>query len=206
MKTPRLVPVVALAGLAVAAALLAITFKPVTPVAPDAPKLTDAGKRGAGPGPADPANHPAIPAPTAAELARDEAELAAMFSIVGKPKPGHAAPALDAQGERGKKVYLGLCYACHQPDGRGLPGAFPMLAKSDFMLASRERAIGIVLQGLTGPVTVNGQTLNSAMPPQGAVLTDEQIADVLTYVFNAWGNRGENFTPGQVRAIRHPGH
>jgi len=77
-----------------------------------------------------------------------------------------------------------------------------MLAKSDFMLASRERAIGIVLQGLSGPVTVNGQTLNSVMPPQAAALTDAQIADVLTYVFNAWGNQGASFTPDQVKLIR----
>ena len=199
MKIPRLVPVAVVAGLALAVVLFEIMF---TRVAPGGPRTTETGKAASDPGrkAADP--HPGIPARTEAELARDEAELAAMFSIVGKPKPGHAAPALDAQGERGKKVYLGLCYACHQPDGRGLPGAFPQLAQSDFMLASRERAIGIVLHGLTGPVTVNGQTLNSAMPPQGAVLTDQQIADVLTYVFNAWGNRGENFTAEKVKLIR----
>ncbi len=203
MKTPRLVSVVVVAGLAVAAALVALKFTRATP---GVPPVAEGGKPAATPGRESAETHPEIPARTEAELARDEAELAAMFTIVGKPKPALAAPALDAQGERGKKVYLGLCYACHQPDGRGLPGTFPMLAKSDFLLASRERAIGIVLQGLTGPVTVNGQTLNSAMPPQAAVLTDEQIADVLTYVFNAWGNRGEPFNPAQVRAIRHPGH
>jgi len=69
--------------------------------------------------------------------------------------------------------------------------AFPPLANSDFMLADRDRAVRVVLKGLTGPVTVNGVTLNSAMPPQEAVLTDAQIADVLTYVFNSWGNSGD---------------
>jgi nitrite reductase (NO-forming) len=74
------------------------------------------------------------------------------------------------------------------------------------MLADRERAIRIVLKGLTGPVTVNGQTINSAMPPQEAVLTDTQIADVLTYVFNAWNNKGEPFSADQVKAIRNQNH
>ena len=204
MKAPRLVTVAVVTVLAVVAALFALTFRRV---APDAPKLTDAGKPAAGPGHESEAKHPVIladaeAARNEAEAVRNEAEIAAMFTVVGKPKPGRAAPAQDAQGERGKQVYLGLCYACHQPDGRGLPGAFPMLAKSDFMLASRERAIGIVLQGLSGPVTVNGQTLNSVMPPQAAALTDAQIADVLTYVFNAWGNQGASFTPDQVKLIR----
>jgi nitrite reductase (NO-forming) len=197
MKTSRFASVAVVAGFVVTVTLLAITFTRVTP---GGPKLTDAGKPRPDVARPPEVSHPVIPADEVA--ARDEAELAAMFTIVGKPKPGRAAPALDAQGERGKQVYLGLCYACHQPDGRGLPGAFPRLAQSDFMLASRERAIGIVLHGLSGPVTVNGQTLNSAMPPQGAVLTDEQIADVLTYVFNAWGNRGENFSAEKVKLIR----
>ena len=70
------------------------------------------------------------------------------------------------------------------------------------MAADRTRAIRIVLEGLVGPVTVNGQTLNSAMPAQKTVLTDQQIADVLTYVFNAWENPGGAFKAGQVEAVR----
>jgi nitrite reductase (NO-forming) len=139
----------------------------------------------------------------AAEAARNEAELTALFAVAVRANPKLAGLSKDIQGERGKQVYLGLCYACHQPDGRGLPGAFPPLARSDFMLADRERAIRIVLKGLSGPVTVNGVTLNSAMPPLEGVLTDEQVADVLTYVFNAWDNDGASFKPAQVKAIRH---
>ena len=112
----------------------------------------------------------------------------------------------DMQIEKGKQVYMGLCFACHQPDGKGLPGAFPPLAGSDFLKADRDRAVRIVLKGLTGPVTVNGQTINSAMPPQEAVLTDAQIADVLTYVTNSWGNSGEVFRADQVKAIRNDNH
>jgi mono/diheme cytochrome c family protein len=59
-----------------------------------------------------------------------------------------------------------------------------------------------VLKGLSGPVTVNGVTINSVMPPQETVLTDAQIADVLTFVYNSWGNKGNPFTAEQVQAIR----
>mgnify|MGYP003674487659 CR=1 FL=1 len=104
--------------------------------------------------------------------------------------------------ERGKQVYMNLCFACHQLDGNGLPAVFPPLAKSDYMLADRDRAIRTVLKGLAGPVTVNGKTYNSAMPPQEAVLTDRQVADVLTYTFNSWGNEGDVFTTDEVKAIR----
>jgi nitrite reductase (NO-forming) len=78
------------------------------------------------------------------------------------------------------------CFACHQPDGRGLPGIFPPLAGSDFLKADRQRAIGIPLRGLTGTVVVNGKTYNSIMPPQA--FSDRQLADALTYVMNSWGN------------------
>ena len=110
------------------------------------------------------------------------------------------------QVEKGKQVFMGLCFACHQPDGKGLPGAFPPLAGSDFLQADRERAVRIVLKGLTGPVTVNGQTINSVMPPQEAVLTDAQIADVLTFVLNSWGNTGDALSAAQVKAIRNENH
>ena len=92
--------------------------------------------------------------------------------------------------------------ACHQADGKGLPGAFPPLANSDYMLADRDRAVRVVLKGLSGPVTVNGVTFNSVMPPQEAVLTDQQVADVMTYVFNAWGNSGDAFKADHVKVLR----
>jgi len=139
----------------------------------------------------------------AAEAARNEAELTALFAVAVRANPKLAGLSKDIQGERGKQVYLGLCYACHQADGKGLPGAFPPLARSDYLLADRERAIRTVLKGLSGPVTVNGVTLNSAMPALESILTDEQVADVLSYVYNAWGNEGAAFKPAQVKAVRH---
>ena len=110
------------------------------------------------------------------------------------------------QIEKGKQVFMGLCFACHQPDGKGMPGIFPPLAGSDFLQADHDRAVRIVLKGLSGPVTVNGATINSAMPPQEAVLTDAQIADVLTYVLNSWGNKGDAVSTDQVKAIRNETH
>jgi nitrite reductase (NO-forming) len=137
---------------------------------------------------------------------RREAELKKKIAAEIKSNPAIAGLTKEMQIEKGKQVYMNLCFACHQPDGKGLPGAFPPLARSDYMLADRDRSIRTVLKGMTGPVTVNGVTYNSAMPPQEAVLTDTQVADVLTYVYNAWGNTGDAFKAEQVKAIRNEQH
>ncbi|MEY2880750.1 MAG: Copper-containing nitrite reductase precursor [Verrucomicrobiota bacterium] len=136
------------------------------------------------------------------DSARREAELQARIAAEMKANPVIAGLTKEAQIEKGKQVYMGLCFACHQADGNGLPGVFPPLAKADYMLADRERAIRVVLKGLTGKVTVNGKTYDSAMPPQEAALSDTQVADVLTYVFNTWGNTGDAFTAAQVKVVR----
>lgn len=97
---------------------------------------------------------------------------------------------------QGKLVYQQNCVACHQADGKGMKGAFPPLAKSDYLNADINRAIGILHNGLTGPITVNGEKYNSIMPKLN--MTDEQIASVLTYVLNNWGNSGGDVTAQQV--------
>jgi nitrite reductase (NO-forming) len=140
------------------------------------------------------------------DSAKREAELKKKILAEIQSNPAIAGLTKEMQVEKGKQVYMGLCFACHQPDGKGLPGAFPPLAGSDYLLADRDRAVRTVLKGLTGAVTVNGVTFNSAMPPQEAVLTDAQIADVLTYVFNSWGNTGDAFTRDHVKAIRNEQH
>lgn len=136
------------------------------------------------------------------EAARREAELQTRIAAEMKANPVIAGLTKEAQIEKGKQVYMGLCFACHQADGNGLPGVFPPLAKADYMLADRERAIRVVLKGMTGKVTVNGKTYDSMMPPQEAALNDQQVADVMTYVFNAWGNSGDAFTAAQVKVVR----
>ncbi|MEZ4462496.1 MAG: copper-containing nitrite reductase [bacterium] len=109
---------------------------------------------------------------------------------------------LEARILRGKAVYQGTCSTCHMQDGAGMPNVFPPLAKSDFLMADRERAIGIVLQGLTGPVKVNGKDFNGVMPPF-TNLTDHEIAAVLTYVRNSFGNTDTNMvTPAEVAKVR----
>ncbi len=98
-----------------------------------------------------------------------------------------ADPKIAAMGkeivmEKGKRVFSQTCFACHQAEGQGLPGVFPPLAKSDFLMADKSRAIRGVIKGQSGEMTVNGQKYNGVMPP--VLLTDEQIAHVLTFVRN----------------------
>jgi nitrite reductase (NO-forming)/hydroxylamine reductase len=112
-----------------------------------------------------------------------------------------AAAGLTEQRDRGAKVFAAACMACHQSDGKGLPGAFPPLAGSDFLRADPQRAIRIVLHGLTGAVTVNGTEFNSVMPPM-AQLSDAELADVLTYVMNSWGNDLGRVSSTEIAAVR----
>ncbi|HSC11527.1 MAG TPA: copper-containing nitrite reductase, partial [Rhodanobacteraceae bacterium] len=96
---------------------------------------------------------------------------------------------LEDQVKAGGELFNGTCSVCHQPNGAGLPNVFPPLAKSDYLAADPKRAIGILLHGLTGKVTVNGSEFNSVMPPMNQ-LNDDEVANILTYVLNSWGNPG----------------
>lgn len=103
--------------------------------------------------------------------------------------------------EDGAQVYNTLCVACHGPDGKGLNG-LPPLVGSDWPRGPAARSIKIVLNGLTGPVEVAGKTYAIDMPPQGAVLSDEKIAAVLTYVRKTFANGAGAVTPDEVKAVR----
>ena len=107
---------------------------------------------------------------------------------------------LDQQIADGKNIYGRTCFACHQSEGQGIPGAFPPLAKSDFLNADPNRAVNAVLHGLSGEITVNGKKFNSVMTSQN--LTDQEISDVLTYVYNSWGNNKTKVTPEMVKTQR----
>ncbi|OGU46985.1 MAG: nitrite reductase, copper-containing [Ignavibacteria bacterium GWB2_36_8] len=102
--------------------------------------------------------------------------------------------------ELGKSIYTTTCFACHQLNGEGMPGVFPPLAKSDFLNKNKEVAISAIINGLTGEVTVNGKTYNGIMPPQN--LNNKQVAAVLTYVYNQWGNSGKKVSEDEVAEIR----
>jgi nitrite reductase (NO-forming) / hydroxylamine reductase len=112
-----------------------------------------------------------------------------------------AQAGMQARLEAGRETYESYCQACHQADGRGMGTVFPPLAGSDYLLADRERAIAIVLEGLSGPIEVNGQPYNSVMPHL-AYLSDQQVADVVSYTLNAWGNDGGYVGTDEVAARR----
>lgn len=125
-----------------------------------------------------------------------------VIQTVGPTTAPTPAPA-SSTGERvarGQRLYSSICAACHGPAGAGLENVFPPLAGADYLNADKRRAIGAVLNGLSGPVTVNGKTFNSAMPALG--LSDEDVANVLTYVYANWNNAGHDVTPSEVRAVR----
>ena len=103
--------------------------------------------------------------------------------------------------ERGEAVYLQNCAACHQANGEGLAGAFPPLAQSDYLLGDREQVLTAALFGLSGPITVNGVDYNGVMPSMG-YLTDQELADAITYVFASWGNSGSSVSVDEVAALR----
>ena len=112
-----------------------------------------------------------------------------------------AAGSLDELMAAGKGIYEANCGACHQPNGKGLSGAFPPLAESDYLLRDREDVLAVALFGLSGPITVNDQEYNGVMPSM-APLKDEDLAAALTYVFNSWGNSLAAVTTAEVTALR----
>jgi mono/diheme cytochrome c family protein len=147
-----------------------------------------------------------VPVETAmAVLAADPKALASF-----KPAPAPAAaPAAatafvaadEATLKRGAAVYARTCIACHQPTGKGLPPVFPSIAGTPIVVGNPELPIKFILQGLMGPITVDGVTFNSMMPPVAGV-NDQDIADVLTYVRQSFGNKANAVTPAQVKAVR----
>lgn len=102
--------------------------------------------------------------------------------------------------QAGKEVYMKNCVACHQSDGEGVKGAFPPLAKSDYLLADKNRAIRQIIHGSSGEMIVNGETYNTIMPPQP--ISDEEIRDVVNYILNSWGNNGGEVTLEEVKKQR----
>ena len=109
---------------------------------------------------------------------------------------------LSESVKRGKEVYTLYCQSCHLEDGKGTPDLNRPLAKADYLKKPSKTLIGVILDGQSGEVVVNGKKYNAMMPPQ-PYLTDEQIADVLNYVRNSWGNKiPGTITPAAVKAFR----
>jgi nitrite reductase (NO-forming) len=111
-------------------------------------------------------------------------------------------PALRQKYAMGKQVYMQTCFLCHQPEGQGVPGQIPPLAKSDFLAKlTKDDYIRGVLMGRTGQIMVNGKPYNGIMIPLN-YLSDAQVANVLTYVRNNFGNAGDGVTPEEVAKVR----
>lgn len=104
---------------------------------------------------------------------------------------------------RGKALYDANCALCHNPDGAGKTGQAPPLAGSEWVVSTGvNRLIHIPLVGLSGPIKVKGQEWNMSMAAMGAAYTDEQLAEVLTYIRNSWGNAAPAVTAEQVKKVR----
>lgn len=118
-----------------------------------------------------------------------------------KTSPEIAKLSLRIQVERGKRVFLQTCSVCHQAEGQGMDPVFPPLAGSEYVAKPVREMTAVVVNGLSGEVTVKGKKYNGVMPSHSH-LTDEQLADVITYVRNSWNNPGGTATVDDVRAIR----
>lgn len=119
-----------------------------------------------------------------------------------REKPGAAAAVTVTPAQLGKKVYATICQACHQPTGQGMPGIFPQLAGSEWVQGNEERIILIVLHGLHGPITVEGKQYDNVMAALGSAMKDDQVAHVLTYIRQEWGNNAPEVKAETVARVR----
>jgi mono/diheme cytochrome c family protein len=108
-------------------------------------------------------------------------------------------PSIKNSIARGKKIYKMYCLTCHQQDGSGVPDMNPPLIKSPYVNGSKTTLIKRLLHGSKDAVDIDGETYSRPMPPFGSVLKDQQIADVLTYVRNSFGNKA---TPAYITLVR----
>ncbi|MFO1481896.1 MAG: c-type cytochrome [Verrucomicrobiaceae bacterium] len=125
-------------------------------------------------------------------------------SMIVTPRKQPLSDAAKKQIKHGAEIYQTVCGLCHQPTGFGIPNVAPPLAESVWAVGEPERLIRIALHGLYGEIEVSGQKWNLAMPGQGMnpLLDDAKLADVLSYVRNAWGNEAEVISPAQIAAVR----
>lgn len=124
-----------------------------------------------------------------------------LVAAAGAPIVREETVPLTTAARRGKKLYFS-CVACHQPDGRGLPGAFPSLVNSPRVLGNEETLIKITLKGLEGPITTQGKQFDGMMPGHEHTLDDRQVADVLSYICGNWGHRAGDVASDTVKKVR----
>ena len=131
---------------------------------------------------------------TLAGCAKSSQKAAATASAAAANNPASASD--------GGAIYLANCSSCHQSDGAGIPGAFPPLAKNPTVTGNPVAVIAIVKDGLEGRLVVNGQAYSGIMPAWKNLLTDEQIADVISYIRTSWKNTAAPVSVSDVSSLK----
>jgi mono/diheme cytochrome c family protein len=127
--------------------------------------------------------------------------LLSLLSCNDSPKSENQNPKLQESIQRGEAVYSDLCITCHLPDGKGVPKIFPPLANSDYLKNKRAESIKAIKYGMSGEITVNGVKYNTPMAALG--LTNKEVADVMNYITNSWGNKNDKIiTEDEVSKIQ----
>ena len=134
---------------------------------------------------------------TGDEIYRPEGS--ALLDLQEEIEPRRAANHAE-RVEFGRQIYGQVCAACHQPEGQGVAGAFPPLANSDWLNADKNRSIAAIVNGLAGKIEVNGKQYDGVMPAMA--LSDEDVANALSFVYASWDNAGLRVTPEDVAAVR----
>ncbi|WP_276390108.1 c-type cytochrome [Eudoraea chungangensis] len=124
-----------------------------------------------------------------------------LFLFFSLTKLGAQETLLEESIINGKTIYSSFCASCHMDDGMGVGRTFPPVAKTDFLINQRTESIKAIKYGIQGPIIVNGITYNSSMMSMG--LKDQEIADVMNYMLNSWGNKDDDMVSAkEVAAIK----
>lgn len=127
--------------------------------------------------------------------------LAVYLMAQTKPKSKAQSGIPKATMERGKQVYEAYCLACHQADGSGVPRLNPPITKTKWVLGDKKQLITIILKGMDEPIEVNGEEYTNTMGAHD-FLKDQEVADLLTYVRNSFGNKATAVTTAEVKTMR----
>lgn len=119
---------------------------------------------------------------------------------------GTSASSAYMDAPDGQQIYMTRCMACHHMEGEGMPGIFPPLDGAEWVTGDKERLIRIVLHGLSGEIEVEGEVYNGSMPGWRALLNDDEVAAVLTYIRSEWSNDASSVAAGEVAAVREATH